>query len=315
MSTSEQNIIHISKNGLRTSFNLEESKHISSSSPNWSDWDKIRCYHDSQNSALIIEILNETITVVFHHSSKNTPLHVHMIFNESEVYNDKDDKFYTITDSYTLFIIFQNRIVKINLEDIGSGWRFKNRITDKSFMISSDSFQESNKSFFKKISENHVISCLVQNQTCCIKEIVLVEDDDEHLFYTGVQFSFELPSSFTVINYNEEHWCGNCIGIDGKLDGMENPSQLYIYYDGNTDKHDDLQPIYLLKEGDRCILAKNGQLDRFQIIGFEIVATIYISPYDEDEDRPEILDFIRGLLELNKYHRSRWDSDCGSDSD
>ena len=115
MSESQPNIIHLSKNGLKTSFNLEESNHISSSSPNCSDWDEIRCYHDSQNSALIIEILNETITVVFHHSSKNTPLHVHMIFNESEVYDDKCDKFYTIIDSYTLFIIFQNRIVKINL--------------------------------------------------------------------------------------------------------------------------------------------------------------------------------------------------------
>ena len=262
-----------------------------------------------------MEILNEPITVVFHHSSNNTPLHVNMIFNESEVYDDEDDKFYIRIDSYTLFIIFQNRIVKINLENIGSGWRFKNRITDKSFMISSDLFQESNKAFFKKISENRVISCLVQNQTCCIKEIVLVEDDDEHLFYTGVQFSFELPYSFTVINYNEQHWYGNCIGIDGKLNGMENPSQLYIYYDGKTDKHDDLQQIYLLKEGDRCILAKSHQLDRFQTIEFETVATIYIRPYDEDEDRPEIPDFISSLLALNKYDRCQYDSDPGSDSD
>jgi len=316
MSESEQNIIHISKNVLRTSFNLEGSKHISSSSPNCSNWDEIQCYRDSKNSALIMKIFNEPITVVFHHSSDNTPLHVNMIFNENVVYDDKDDKddkLYTRIDSYTLFIIFQNRIVKINLENIGSGWRFKNRITDKSFMISSNLFQESNNSFFKKISENCVISCLVQNQTCCIKEIVLVQDDDEHLFYTGVQFSFELPSNFTVINYNEQHWYGNCIGIDGKLDGMENPSQFYIYYDGKTDKHDDLQPIYLLKEGDRCILAKSHQLDRFQRIGFEIVATIYIRPYDEDEDRPEIPDFIRDLLELNDYDRCQNDSDPGSD--
>ena len=38
-------------------------------------------------------------------------------------------------------------------------------------------------------------------------------------------------------------------------------------------------------------------------------------PFEDDQDLPEIMEFIKALLELNKYHRSQWDSDCGSDSD
>lgn len=312
MSEIQRNIIHLSKKGpiSKPPFITGESNVISSSQSD--DRKDINCHNkfDFLKSFLIMEIEDNT-TVIFHYSSNKIPLHVHMMITDIE----EGEKNCTITHSYTLFIIFHNRIVKINLENIESGCVFRNCIIDNSFMILSNLFKTSIKSFFKEISKTRLISCIVQNQTCYIKEIVLVDDDDEHLFYTGVQFSFELPSSFTFIDYNDQHWYGNCIGIDGKLDGMENPLQINIYYDGKTNTFDDLEPIYLLDEDQRCILATSGQLNRFQGIGFEIVARIYIRPYDEDEDRPEVPDFIQNFLKLNKYHRCRWDSDCGSDSD
>ena len=131
---------------------------------------------------------------------------------------------------------------------------------------------------------------------------MLVDNDEKHLFDTGFQFSFELPPSFTFIDYNDHHyWYGNCISINGKLDGMENPLQINIYYDGETDVFGDLEPFYLLKDDDRCILATSDQLFRFQRNRFEIVGIIYIRPYDEDEDRPEVPDFKQIFLKLNEY--------------
>ena len=313
MSEIQRNIIHLSKKGpiSKPPFITGESNVISSSQSD--DRKDINCHNkfDFLKSFLIMEIDDNT-TVILHYSSNKIPLHVHMMITDIE----EGEKNCTITHSYTLFIIFHNRIVKINLENIESGCVFRNCIIDNSFMILSNLFKTSIKSFFKEISKTSLISCIVQNQTCYIKEIVLVDDDDEHLFYTGVQFSFKLPSSFTFIDYNDQHWYGNCIGIDGKLDGMENPLQINIYYDGKTNTFDDLEPIYLLDEDQRFILATSGQLNRFQGIGFEIVARIYIRPYDEDEDRPEVPDFIQNFLKLNKYHTCHQDdSDDGSDSD
>ena len=227
MSEIQWNIIHLSKKGpiSKPPFITGESNVISSSQSD--DRKDINCHNkfDFLKSFLIMEIEDNT-TVILHYSSNKIPLHVHMMITDIE----EGEKNCTITHSYTLFIIFHNRIVKINLENTESGCVFRNCIIDNSFMILSNLFKTSIKSFFKEISNTRLISCIVQNQTCYIKEIVLVDDDDEHLFYTGVQFSFELPSSFTFLNYNDQHWYGNCIGIDGKLDGMENPLQINIYY-------------------------------------------------------------------------------------
>ena len=315
MSRSEQNIIYLSKKGptiFRPPFITGESNVISFS--NTDGRDDINCYNRFylEKSFLIIEIDDNT-TVIFRYSSNKIPLHVHMMTTDIE----GSEINCTQTHSYTLFIIFHNRIVKINLENIESGCVFRNCIIDNSFMILSNLFKTSIKSFFNEISKTRLISCIFQNQTCYIKEIVLVDNDEKHLFYTGFQFSFELPPSFTFIDYNDHHyWYGNCISINGKLDGMENPLQINIYYDEKTDTcDDDLEPIYLLQDDDRFILATSGQLVRFQRNGFEIVARIYIRPYDEDEDRPEVPDFIQNFLKLNEYRRCRWDSDCGSDSD
>ena len=300
MSAKQPNIIYLSKKGptiFRPPFITGESNVISFS--NTDGRNDINCHNrfDFKKSFLIMEIDDNT-TVIFRYSSNKIPLHVHMMTTDIE----GSEINCTQTHSYTLFIIFHNRIVKINLENIESGCVFRNCIIDNSFMILSNLFKTSIKSFFNEISKTRLISCIFQNQTCYIKEIMLVDNDEKHLFDTGFQFSFELPPSFTFIDYNDHHyWYGNCISINGKLDGMENPLQINIYYDGETDVFGDLEPFYLLKDDDRCILATSDQLFRFQRNRFEIVGIIYIRPYDEDEDRPEVPDFIQIFLKLNEY--------------
>lgn len=79
-----------------------------------------------------------------------------------------------------------------------------------------------------------------------------------------------------------------------------------------------IMPVqFSLNKCERCILATSDQLDQFKIIGFQIVATIYVSPFKDDDDFPEIQEFIKVMLEeLNMYVRNHEeDSDCGSDSD
>jgi hypothetical protein len=142
-------------------------------------------------------------------------------------------------------------------------------------------------------------------------KICLLNNDDERLFTKWREIFFRLPPNITEIEINHDT---NYVRLS--LTEKSNKFLIYIY-DGKSDALDDYYPpIFHLNECKRCILAKSDQFDRFQMIGFEIVATIYVSPFEDDDDFPEIQKFIEVMLkELNKYHRSRWDSDQGSDSD
>jgi len=159
-------------------------------------------------------------------------------------------------------------------------------------------------------------ACLVLDEGCWKKvelfEICLFRDD-ECLFSKMREKFFRLPPNITKIEIDVD---SNSVTLYLKEKSIEFP--IYIYY-GKTDALDDYyaSPIFLLNECDRCILATSDQLDRFQDIGFQIVATIYVSPFKDDDDFPEIQEFIKVMLEeLNKYVRNHEeDSDCGSDSD
>ena len=141
-------------------------------------------------------------------------------------------------------------------------------------------------------------------------KICLLNNDDERLFTKWREIFFRLPPNITEIKINHD---SNYVCLS--LTEKSNKFLIYIY-DGKSDALDDYYPpIFLLNDCERCILAKSDQLDGFQMIVFEIVATMYVCSFEDDDDLPEIQEFIKVMLELNKYHRSRWDSDCGSDSD
>jgi len=73
--------------------------------------------------------------------------------------------------------------------------------------------------------------------------------------------------------------------------------------------------IFLLNEGNRCILAKRRHLRIFQQKGFESVATISVCPFKNHREFPEMKECVNALLELNMHHTALWNVDSNSDLD
>ena len=190
--------------------------------------------------------------------------------------------------------------------------------TDFSFRIS-----QTESSSFRIIEDErneHLKACLLSDEHCWKKvelfEICLLNNDDECLFTKWKEIFFRLPPNITKIEIDSDG-DGDGSSVSLSLTGKSTEFMIYID-DGKSDALDNsyASPIFLLNECERCILATSDQLDRFQTIGFQIKATIYVSPFKDDDDFPEIQEFIKVMLEeLNKYYRSQWDSDQGSDSD
>jgi hypothetical protein len=200
----------------------------------------------------------------------------------------------------------------IHLEDRKLGSLFKECKTDFSFRISRN--EASSFRIFEDDENEHLRACLVSDELC-LKKVELFEiclfRDDERLFGKMREKCFRLPPNITEIEIDVD---SNSVTLCLKENSIE--FSIYIYY-GKTDALDDYyaSPIFLLNECERCILSTSDQLERFQRIHFDIVGTMYVCPFEDHDDLPEIQAFIKALLELNKYHRSQWDSDCGSDSD
>jgi hypothetical protein len=225
---------------------------------------------------------------------------------------DHDGNEFDKVCGHTIFVIFNDHILRIHLEncifihlgDRKLGSLFKECKTDFSFRISET---ESSSSFtiIEDERNDHLRACLVSDDGCRKKvelsKICLFRDDERIFVKTGGEF-FRLPPKFMVIEIDCD---SNSVTLCLKGESIEFP--IYIYH-GKTDALDDYyaSPIFLLNKCERCILSTSDQLDRFQMIGFEIVATMYVCP--------EIQAFIKALLKLNKYVRNHAeDSDCGSD--
>jgi hypothetical protein len=268
--------------------------------------DTYTAYHIFERSVVIDITATDTLVKIEHHLPSK-PLHVHISEHLC---------------GHTIFVIFNDHILRmhlensifIHLEDRKLGSLFKECKTDFSFRIS-----EPESSSFRIIEDERnesLRACLVLDEITW-KKVELFEINlfsDECIFAKYKNIFIRLPPNITGIEIHLE---------DGyiilSLTGKSTEFPIYIY-DEKTDALDDYHasPIFLLNECERCILSTSDhdQLERFQQIGFNIVVTMYVCPFEEDHgDLPEIQAFIKDLLELNKYHRSQWDSDCGSDSD
>ena len=273
---------------------------------------------------VVIEITSTDTLVKIEHPWRSRPLHVHIIEHLCPVCDVYGNEFEEVS-GHTIFVIFTDHILRIHLEnrifihleDRKLGSSFEECKTDFSFRIS-----EPESSSFRIIEDERnerLRACLVLDETCWKKvelfEICLFRDD-ECLFTKSRENFFRLPPNITGIKINLED---DYVVLTMTLNSEGNSLELPIYiYNGKTDALDDYyaSPIFLLNECERCILATSDQLDRFQMIGFQIVGTVYVCPFEDNDDFPEIKEFIKVMLEeLNKYHRCRWDSDCGSDSD
>ena len=268
------------------------------------------------NERFVVIRIDSTDTLVkIEYPWRSKPLHVHIIEHLCPVCYDWRDDWEVC--GHTIFVIFTDHILRIHLENEISGSSFEECKADFSFRIS-----ETESSSFTIIEDERnecLRACSVLNEHCWKKvelfEICLFRDD-ECLFTKTRENFFRLPPNITGIEIDLEV---DYVVLNMTLNTEGNSLELPIYiYNGKTDALDDYyaSPIFLLNECERCILATSDQLDRFQKIGFQIVGTIYVCPFKDDDDFPEIKEFIKVMLkELNKYHRCRWDSDSGSDSD
>jgi len=272
-------------------------------------------YHISKRF-VVIKINDKNTLVKIEHPHRSKPLHIHIIEHLCPVCDYHGNKFDEVS-GHTIFVIFNDHILRIHLENeiSGSSSSFKECKTDFSFRISET---ESSFTIIEDDRDERLRACLILDERCWKKvelfEICLFRDD-ERLFGKMKENFFRLPPNITGI---EIIWENDYVVLTMTLNSEGNSLELPIYiYDRKTDKTDDTDSIFLLNECERCILATSDQLDRFQTIGFQIVATIYVCPFEDHDDFPEIQEFIKVMLkELNMYVRNhKEDSDCGSDSD
>jgi hypothetical protein len=330
MSTSEQQeqqtIICIehkydTKYGLNTSdqppIDLQDQPQLPVSCSGWNN--TYTAYYISKRF-VVVKITATNTLVKIEYPWRSKPLHVHIIEHLCPVCDIYGNEFDEVS-GHTIFVIFTDHILRIrlenrifiHLEDRKLGSSFEECKTDFSFCIS-----EPESSSFRIIEDDEnerLRACLVLNETSC-KKVELFEiklfRDDECLFTKSRENFFILPQNITGIEISLED---GYIILSMKLISKRGLLDFPIYIDFRED--DDTDSIFLLNNLERCILATNDQLDRFQQIGFESVATISVCPFKDHDDFPEIQEFIRIMLEeLNEYHTCHQDdSDDGSDSD
>ncbi len=284
------------------------------------EWNDTYTAYYIENRFVVIEITSTNTLVKIEHRWRSKPLHVH-IFEHLRPVCDHDGYEFDEVSGHTIFVIFDNHILRIRLEN-----RIFIHLEDRKLV---SSFEECKTDFSFRISETETVSfrtikdernehlraCLVLDQTCW-KNVELFEinlfPDDECIFAKYKNIFFRLPPNITGIEINLED---GYIILTMKLISQRGLLDFPIYIDFRED--DDTDSIFLLNNFERCILATHEQLDRFQKVGFESVATISVHPWEDHDDFPEIQEFIRIMLEkLNKYHTCHQDdSDDGSDSD
>ena len=261
---------------------------------------------------VVIRIDSTNTLVKVEHRWQSKPFHVHIIEHLCPVCDIYGNEFYEVS-GHTIFVIFNDHILRICLTNISNVSSFEECKTDFSFRIS-----ETESSSFRIIEDdrnNCLRACLVLDEHCW-KKVELFEinlfPDDECIFTKYKNIFFRLPPNITEIEINLED---GYVILTMKLISQHGSLDFPIYIDFREDGESD--SIFLLNNFERCILATRDQLDRFQKIGFEIVATIRVHAWKDHDDFPEIQEFIKVMLEeLNKYHTCHQDdSDDGSDSD
>jgi hypothetical protein len=268
-------------------------------------------YHISKR-LVVIEITATNTLVKIEHHWRSKPLHVHIIEHLCPVYDIYGNEFDEVC-GHTIFVIFTDHMLRIDLENeiSGSLSSFKECKTDFSFNIS-----EPESSSFRIIEDERnerLRACLVSDELCW-KKVELFDvclfRDDECLFGKMKENFFRLPPNITEIEISLED---GYVILTMKLISQRGLLDFPIYIDFRVNNGPD--SIFLLNNLERCILATSDQLNRFQQIGFESVATISVCQWEDHDEFPEIQAFIEELLKLNEYPRSREDSDYGSDSD
>ena len=275
---------------------LQDSAELQSKSSNRSNTDltinfdcnTILIKIDSQNTHVVIE----------NNYPLSTPLHVHTIAHQNgEV------------SCYTIFVIFDDHILRIRLENS----EFVECKTE-TFYISSELLQSIKQDSFSAIDDGQNLRAHFVVDNGYFYDIesykLYLENDGDSLFHIDNGLSFRIPSNIDNIQINGEciEWMIKSKGkrtkisislFDGKVDSNGVP--LYLFAQNRYYEDPKTQNTVTSCEGFH--ISTSDQLDRFQGISFEIVATMYVCPFEDHDDLPEIQAFIKAFLELNKYRR------------
>lgn len=270
-----------------------------------SRWNETYTAHLISYRFVVIEIDSKDTLVKVEYPLGSIPWHVHII---EHVCSESGD-----VSGHTMFVIFTDHILRIRLttlEDDSS--LFVECKADFSFCI-----PETETVSFRIIEDEkneRLRACLVLDEHGCKKlkifEFSLFRDDEHRLFTKTREIFFKIPPNFTGIEFSlEEGYI--MLTMTLKYNGKSTEFPINIYFI----EIDDPNLIFLLNEGNRCILAKSRHLRIFQPMGFESVATISVCPFKNHREFPEMKECAKALLGLNMYPIALWNVDSDSDSD
>ena len=256
---------------------------------------------------------NTLVNIEYPWQSK--PLHVHIIEHVIHVCDDWCDDDWEVC-RHTIFVFFNDHILRICLTNTSNVSSFTECKTDFSFRISK--IESSSFTILEDERNERLRACLVSDETSW-KKVELVEIylfcDDERLFTIMKPISFKLPRDIDFDCVDFDYYNNDIVNMCLIEKTNDTFFSIFIHY-GKTVFDYDAIPIFLLQnyEG-KCILAINDQVDRLQTIEFEIIATMYVCPFGEIGDlKPEINDCIDNMLKvLNKYYGCQYDLDLGPD--
>lgn len=300
---------------------LPNSKELSVSFQDGENHERVLTHYN--NCKVQIETEDEVITIKCRFTSK--PLHVHVVEHKCQLVSMKDGEFYESDEifGHTIYVIFDNHILRIRLEhqkildcQIDYSNPILSMIDDytivKSLIMTPDSDEteeQKKRADFIQCFKVYLVLDFVGGHKVLNSSNLYLMNSSESFSSTNLNFSIKLPEG-NLTDFDLWTECGTtvCLSTDAvSADGKSTYIYLYIY----NGKTDDTDSIFLLNECERYILATSEQLDRFQMIGFKIIATIYVCP-DLDKT-PEIQKIINELRKLNEYVKDQYDSDYGSD--
>lgn len=264
----------------------------------------------NRNSIVIrIKPTNTNVVIMNYHPS-STPLHVHTTAHQN---------------NYTIFVIFDDHILRIRLENSEFVECKMN-----SFTISSELLQSIIKKSFSTINGGQIVrACFVVNKgnfNQFESYNLFLDNEGERIFYKHKGFSFRLPAKITNIEINDTYenlendhnyiilrWIRKSINwsisiVDRKVDS---------FYDSNN-----VTRLYLIKEYEGYCISQTDKIPQFEMFDFQIVATLHvyfskkITTSDSEIQRLlKLNSFIGWSIESDSEPEPESESDSESDSD
>lgn len=293
---------------------LQNSSELTSKSSNRSNTGFIVRF-DCNTILIKIDIQN-THVVIENYYPLSTPLHVHTIAHQ----NDE-------VSGYTVFVIFDDHILRIRLENS----EFVECSTS-SFTISSELLQSIRQKSFSAINDGQNLrACFVVDKDSFYQfesYNLLLENIGDRIFDKDNGFLFRLPVNIANIQINGERleWMIKSKGkrtkfsisqFDGKVDSLDDSNGVPLYLFAQTGNYEDPITRKIVKSCEGFHISKSDEIEEFEGLGFEIVATIYVHLLDKNTGH-----LIEKLLVLNRYSgwdfpdsESEFESEPESDSD